>query len=327
MNLEATGKTAYPIIAVVGLTASGKTDLSLDLCEFLAQMAAKNHWPDFNPEIICADAYQLYRGMDIGSAKIPYAERRGIPHHQLDVLDIQETASVAVYQEKARADIAAVYQRGHVPVVVGGSGLYVRSLLDQIVFPGTCAQTRAELQHKLQEIGPTAMHQWLAKIDPPSAAWIKPEDTRRVVRALEVTLAFNTPFSYTLPKQKYYQPTLQFALDMPMELLDQRIELRSQLMFENGFLTEVAELMERGLADTPTASRATGYAPAMRHLNGEITLAEALDLLTLDTRRLARKQRKWFRRDQRINWLPTNLGRIEQLQLIRDELAVSSGGK
>lgn len=315
-----TNNATYPIIAVVGLTASGKTELSLDLCEYLRDCVKKNGWAEFEPEIICADAYQLYRGMDIGTAKIPSSERRGIPHHQLDVLDITETASVAVYQEKARADVLEIYRRGHVPVIVGGSGLYVRALLDQIQFPGTCPEKRAELQQRLKEVGPNLMHQWLAKVDPPSADWIKPEDTRRVIRALEVTLAFGTPFSYTLPKAEYWYPTLQFALQMPMEKLDERIDLRSQLMFQQGFLREVQKLMEVGLADTPTASRATGYLPAIKHLQGEITESEALDLLSQDTRRLARKQRKWFRRDRRINWLDSQLCRREQLQEIESQL-------
>lgn len=286
----------YPLVAIVGATASGKSDFALDLaCAYTRQ--------GITAEIVCADAFQLYRGMDIGTAKVTQKYQRGFAHHQLDVLDISETASVAAYQKAARADIERILSRGNLPILVGGSGLYVRAVLDQISFPGGDEQVRKQLYAQLEQIGPSRMHQRLQEVDPISAARLNPADTRRVVRALEVFEATGELFSASLPKYQYYRPSYQYALNWDMELLDQRIEIRSQLMFEQGLVQEVQALVAQGLKNTPTAIKATGYAQVISYLEGENTQAEAIADLALATRQLARKQRKWFRRDPRINWI------------------------
>lgn len=276
-----------PILAIVGPTASGKTALGLDLAERLGG------------ELINADAMQLYRGMDIGTAKTPPAERRGIPHHQLDVLDVTEDAAVATYQRKARADIGAIRSRGNVPVVVGGSGLYLRALLDEMEFPGTDPDVRAAVQAHADEIGGAALHRELAAKDPAAATAIDPRNVRRVVRALEVIELTGRPYTATLPSQRYVQPTIQVAIGVDRDELRNRIALRVDQMLDAGFASEVAGL---GTVSR-TAAGATGYPEMRAHLAGELTLDEARAAIVTATARLAKRQMTWFRRDQRIEWV------------------------
>ncbi|UNX55952.1 tRNA (adenosine(37)-N6)-dimethylallyltransferase MiaA [Georgenia sp. TF02-10] len=285
-----------PLIAIVGVTASGKSDLALDLAEALGGPGAV--------EIVNADAMQLYRGMDIGTAKVPADQRRGVAHHQLDVLHVRQEASVAAYQAHARADIAAIRARGRLPVLVGGSGLYVRAVLDQLEFPGTDPAVRAGLEVRAAEEGPDALHVALAELDPPAAAAIDPRNTRRLVRALEVITLTGRPFSARLPEHVYALPAVQLAVDVPRLDLDGRIAARAAWMMAGGLLEETARLLDEGLAESPTAARAVGYAQAMDVLAGRSTPAEAVDAVALATRQLARRQEKWFRRDPRIRWLP-----------------------
>ncbi|GAB2992794.1 tRNA (adenosine(37)-N6)-dimethylallyltransferase MiaA [Actinotalea caeni] len=287
MTQHATG-----VIAVVGATATGKSDLALDLAEALGG------------EIVNADAMQLYRGMDIGTAKTPPEQRRGIPHHQLDVLDVTEEASVAVYQRRARADVARIRERGRVAVVVGGSGLYVRALLDDLAFPETDPALRAELEQRLAEEGPGLLHDELARLDPEAAARIDRRNGRRVVRALEVVRLTGRPFAASQPTRATpVVPAVQVAIDVPREELAVRVADRARRMFDDGLLEETAALVEAGLDRGRTASRAVGYVQARAVLAGESTLDEALEATVVATRQLARRQLTWFRRDDRIHWL------------------------
>ncbi len=284
--------TGAVVLAVVGPTASGKTALSLDLAEQLGG------------EIVNADASQLYRGMDIGTAKIPVTERRGIPHHQLDVLDIAEEASVAAYQRHARADVAGILARGRLPIVVGGSGLYVRALLDQLEIPPTDSAVRARLEHDLETEGVEAMRARLHAADPEAAARIEPRNGRRIVRALEVVELTGRPFSATMPRRDYVRPTVVVGLRPPRPELDARIAQRTRQMWRDGFLDEVAALAARGLAQTRTASRALGYAQALDQLAGTCSEEDAIAATITATRRLVRRQESWFGPDPRIRWLP-----------------------
>lgn len=274
------------IVAVVGPTASGKTALSLDIAE------------EFGGEIVNADAMQLYRGMDIGTAKLPVGERRGIPHHQIDVLDISEEASVAAYQRSARADIAAIRARSNVPVVVGGSGLYVRALLDEMEFPGTDPEIRARIEKRAADLGSDAVYRELAARDPRAAANIEPANVRRVVRALEVIELTGRPFTATLPTNTYVEPVIQVALDVGRDELRARIETRVNQMIADGFVDEVASLP----APSATARGATGYPEMRAYLAGEMSLSEARDATVRATQKLAKRQMTWFRRDGRIAW-------------------------
>lgn len=272
----------------MGATATGKSALALDIAEALGAA-----------EIVNADAMQLYRGMDIGTAKLAVDERRGIPHHQLDVLDPSEEASVAAYQRAARADVEAIAARGNVPIVVGGSGLYVRGLLDELDFPGTDPAVRAIFETMLPEIGAAGLHRLLAAQDPAAAAAIEPANTRRVIRALEVIRLTGRPFTATLPSGAYHWPTVQFGLRGPTQWLDERIGRRAGAMIAGGLLDEVAALGALGA----TAERATGYSQALEHLAGRLPLTELAPAIALATRQLSRRQIKWFRRDDRIHWL------------------------
>lgn len=285
-----------PIVAVVGLTASGKSGFSLQLAEALGERGIAC-------EIISADAFQLYRGMDIGTAKVSLGERGGIPHHLLDVLELEEKASVAAYQRSCRQVINEIRARKALPILVGGSGLYVRAALDEIEFPGTDSAVRERITDQAAQLGEEKMHQRLAEIDPESAARILPSNLRRVIRALEVYELTGKKFSATMPRREYFQPTLQLGISWPLAVLDERISERTSQMLAHGFIEEVAELEKQGLADTPTACRATGYQAVMDLLAGKITQEEAAEQISLQTRQLARKQRKWFRKDPRIHWL------------------------
>ncbi|MDI9951209.1 tRNA (adenosine(37)-N6)-dimethylallyltransferase MiaA [Rhodococcus sp. IEGM 1305] len=279
-------------IAVVGPTATGKSDLALDLAERLGG------------EIVNIDAMQLYRGMDIGTAKLAPAERRGIPHHQLDVLDVTETATVANYQQAAVRDVEAIAARGAVPVIVGGSMMYVQSLLDEWSFPATDASVRARWEAVLTEKGVAAVHAELGRVDPEAAASILPTDGRRLVRALEVVEITGKPFAASAPR--IGEPrwgTHIVGVDRDTAELDDRIRLRTRLMFERGLVDEVRGLIDLGLREGVTAPRAIGYAQVLAWLDGEYDLDEAQERTFIGTRRYVRRQRSWFRRDTRIHWV------------------------
>lgn len=288
------------IIAVVGPTASGKSDLAIGV----AATAAEKIPGCQGAEIISADAMQLYRGMNIGTAKLTVAERQGIVHHQLDVLEVEEEASVAAYQKQVRALIEDIQKRRKLPVLAGGSGLYLRAVLTDLDLPGTDPSIRASLETELADKGPGWMHQKLATLDPEAASNIDVNNTRRVVRALEVIEITGQPFTSQLPEPTPWQPSLSFAIDWDRQILDERINRRTEKMFADGFVKEVEELASR-LRKGKTASRATGYAQVLRYLDGEITLPEAIEETALATRQLARKQLKWFRRDKDLHWLET----------------------
>ena len=284
------------VVAVVGPTAVGKSDLALDL-------ATAFGGPD-EAEILNADAYQLYRGMDIGTAKVPVAERRGIVHHQLDVLDVTADASVARFQAEARADVARVLASGKRVVVVGGSGLYVRALLDEMDFPGTDPDVRARWEERGEREGARPLHDELARLDPQAAAAIEPRNLRRIVRALEVIELTGRPYSATLPRQEYVRPAVQIGLDADRGELDARVASRVERMWDEGLVAEVAALAGPGLGGLGrTAERAVGYAQVLAALRGEISQEQAKDDVVAATRRLARKQMGWFGRDPRVHWL------------------------
>ncbi|OLT15237.1 tRNA (adenosine(37)-N6)-dimethylallyltransferase MiaA [Serinicoccus sp. CUA-874] len=282
---------APPVVAVVGPTATGKSDLGVRLALAL------------DGEVVSADASQLYRGMDLGTAKLTLPERQGVPHHQLDVLDAREEASVAAYQQAARADLAAIRARGRVPVVVGGSGLYVRALLDRLEIPPTDPRVRAAWEGELEARGAEALHALLAGRDPAAAARIEPRNGRRVVRALEVIELTGRPFSATLPTRELVEPTVILGLRADRDVLDARIARRAARMWEDGLLKEVRGLEREGLREGRTASRAVGYAQALRQLDGELGEAEAVEDTAAATRRLARRQQSWFGPDPRVTWL------------------------
>jgi len=277
------------VVAVVGPTATGKSDLALDLAQALGA------------EVVNTDAMQLYRGMDIGTAKLAPEDRRGIAHHLLDVLDPLEEASVADYQLLARRVLRDVDARGSRAVAVGGSGLYVRALLDRMEFPGTDPEVRARLEERVEVEGVRALHDELAALDPVAAAGIGPRNARRVVRALEVVALTGRPYSATLPRHEYEVPALQIGLDCDRAALDARIEVRVDRMWDGGLLAEVERLERHGLGRT--ASRAVGYAQALAHLHGGLDADAARAATAAGTRRLARKQMGWFGRDPRVHWL------------------------
>lgn len=277
------------VVAVVGPTATGKSDLALDLALALGA------------EVVNTDALQLYRGMDVGTAKLPPAERRGVPHHLLDVLDPRDEASVADYQVQARDVLADLAARDVRAVAVGGSGLYVRALLDRMEFPGTDPAVRAALEERVEAEGARALHAELAAVDPVAAEGIGPRNARRIVRALEVVALTGRPYSASLPRHEYEVPAVQIGLDCDRAVLDARIDARVARMWDGGLLDEVRALAEHGLGRT--ASRAVGYAQALAELRGELDSAAARAATAAGTRRLARKQMGWFGRDPRVHWL------------------------
>lgn len=278
---------------MVGPTAAGKSDLAVELALRLGG------------EVISADSMQLYRGMDIGTAKLSLAERRGVPHHVVDVLDIHETSTVAEFQARARAAIKDCHARGVLPIVVGGSALYVRAVLDRFTFPGTDPAVRRRLEAELERLGPQALYRRLAAVDPAAAARILPSNGRRIVRALEVVEITGRPFTASLPDHTYAFPDVrQVGLDVPRDVLDQRIRVRVDRMWAAGWVEEVRRLAAAGLRESPTASRAHGYAQVLDFLAGRVTEEEAKESTVRVTRRFARRQDSWFRRDLRIHWLP-----------------------
>ncbi|MGI5118484.1 tRNA (adenosine(37)-N6)-dimethylallyltransferase MiaA [Marinactinospora thermotolerans] len=285
------------VIAVVGPTAAGKSDLGVELALRLGATGAPG-------EVVNADSMQLYRGMDIGTAKLPPAERRGVPHHLLDVWEVTETANVASYQRMARATIDDLRAAGRTPILVGGSGLYVRGALDELDFPGTDPAVRARLEAELAEVGPAALHARLGELDPAAAAAILPSNGRRLVRALEVIELTGRPFTATMPEHVSRYPCVQIGLEVPRPELDERIALRVERMWAAGLVEEVRGLESHGLREGFTASRALGYAQILRFLSGECGEQEAKDETVRATRRFARRQESWFRRDPRVVWLP-----------------------
>ena len=291
-------------IAVVGPTATGKSELALDLADALARDAGA---APGGVEVLNADASQLYRGMDIGTAKLPPGQRRGHPHHQIDVLDVREDASVAAYQRHARADLEGAEARGARVVVVGGSGLYVRAVTDALEFPGTDRAVRAAFQERVLREGARRLWEELNEADPASAQRIEPSNTRRIVRALEVLAVTGRPFSATLPRYEDLVPTLHLALRVDRAALNARIDARTAAMFDAGLVGETEALMSAGLEQGRTAPQAIGYAQAIDVLRGRITRADAIALTAQATRRLASRQIKWFRRDPRIHWIDAAL--------------------
>ena len=330
-------------VAVVGPTASGKSELALDLIEALAVDGAPaidgdraadgirgaSGAPDVGPraagealavdgpraaggdrgaEVVNADASQLYRGMDIGTAKLPLSQRRGVPHHQIDVLTVREEASVAAYQVRARADARAAEARGARVLIVGGSGLYVRALTDDLDFPGTDPQIRSALEARAAAVGGRALWEELRRADPAAAERIEAANTRRVVRALEVLAVTGRPFSATLPRYEDLVPTVHLALRPERAALNARIDARARAIFDAGLIEEVRALVdEEGLAEGTTAPRAIGYAQALAVLDGTMSREEAVEATAAATRKLASRQIKWFRRDPRVHWIDVAL--------------------
>jgi tRNA dimethylallyltransferase len=279
------------LIAVVGATTAGKSDLAVELAL------------ELDGEVVNADSMQLYKGMDIGTAKLTQAERRDVPHHLLDVWDVSQAASVAEYQDLAAAVLAAIEKRGKVPVLVGGSGLYIRAALGELDFPGTDEAIRGRLEAELARQGPGPLYERLRIQDPVAAANILPSNGRRIVRALEVIELSGRPFSATMPGYDGGRPAIQLGVQVDRAELDRRIEARVDRMWAAGFEAEVRHLAAHGLRDGKTASRALGYQQMLRHLDGELTLGEARDETARATRRFARRQESWFRRDPRVRWL------------------------
>ncbi|MGO1916633.1 MAG: tRNA (adenosine(37)-N6)-dimethylallyltransferase MiaA [Brevibacterium aurantiacum] len=287
--------TTQPTITIAGATATGKSDLALNLAEHLGG------------EIINTDSMQFYRGMDIGTAKLPIDERRGITHHLIDILDVREEANVQTFQRQAREAIADIRTRGKRPILVGGSGLYVRAATDRMEFPGTDPDVRARIESEV-EADRWGRHRHLQEIDPAAAAKITPNDSRRIVRALEVIELTGRPFSAQLPDYQAIAPTIHLGLSVERKILHERIASRVETMWEHGWVDEVRSLLERGLAEGRTASRAIGYAQIQQYLAGELDRDDAQEQTTIRTRQFARRQDTWFRRDPRIVWIDATEG-------------------
>ncbi|RZU32608.1 tRNA (adenosine(37)-N6)-dimethylallyltransferase MiaA [Blastococcus saxobsidens] len=282
---------APPVVAVVGPTATGKTALAVALAQRLGG------------EVVNADSMQLYRGMDIGTAKPDVAERGGVPHHLLDLWHVRQPASVAEYRLRARAEIDRLRAAGTTPFLVGGSGLYVRAVLDELDFPGTDPAVRARLEAELAAVGPAELHARLAGLDPAAAAAVLPGNGRRIVRALEVIELTGGPFRAVLPEPSPHYEAVTIGLDREPAELDERVALRVDRMWAAGFVDEVAALAADGLREGPTASRALGYAQVLAQFDGTLTADEARERTVTTTRRFVRRQRSWFRRDATTTWL------------------------
>ena len=302
------------VIAVVGPTASGKSELALRIAETMGA------------EVVSADAMQLYRGMDIGTAKLPVAERRGIAHHQIDVLDVTDEATIARYQREARESIDDVRGRGLPAVVAGGSGLYVRAALDHLEIPPTDPEVRTRLEAEAEERGTEATYAVLSERDPAAAQAIGRHNVRRLVRALEVIEITGRPFSASMPERRHLHPTVMVGLRPPRALLDSRIDARVAQMWRDGLLDEVKGLVPQGIRSGRTASRALGYAQALAEIDGTMTEAAAQAETAQLTRRYARRQESWFRPDPRISWFdPSNRAEIDDA-LAHVERAVADNG-
>lgn len=291
------------LVVVCGATATGKSDVAISLAQ------------EINAEIINADSMQLYRGMDIGTAKLSLEERKNIPHHLLDVLDVREDASVAWYQLRARALIAEIESRGKNVVVVGGTGLYIKAILDELNFPDTDPDVRASLNKMAEQIGERAMHERLQKLDPAAALAIDSQNLRRVIRALEVIEITGKPFTANLPRKESsrYPNALQFGLVMDREKLDERISQRVDLMWERGLVEETDRLVEVGIREGRTAQLALGYAQILKYRDGLLSQAESKEDTKRATRQYARRQETWFSRDERIHWISPTEPRLERI--------------
>ncbi len=301
-----------PAIVIVGPTAVGKTDLSLDVAQLISG------------QIINADSMQLYKGMDIGTAKLPLAERRGIAHHMIDVLEVTETANVADYQRDARKVIEQLAQESVQSVVVGGSGLFIQALLEDLQFPGSDPEIRERLTREAEEIGPEAIYQRLVEVDPEAAKNILPGNTRRVIRALEVIeLTGQAPVT-TLQQLTEIVPSVRIGLRRDRAELDKRITKRVELMWEQGLVEEVKHLETKGIRNGLTASKALGYAQVLSALAGEISLDEAMSQTIQATKRFARRQESWFARDSKIHWLDAQSATAKDALEIAQKVAQGS---
>jgi len=298
---------APPVVAVVGPTATGKTALAVELAR------------RFGGEVVNADSMQLYRGMDIGTAKPDEAERGGVPHHLLDLWHVREPASVAEYRDRARAELDRLRTAGIVPFLVGGSGLYIRAVLDELDFPGTDPAVRARLEEELADVGPVALHARLTALDPAAGAAVLPSNGRRIVRALEVIELTGGPFRAQLPEPTPHYPAVVVGLDRDPAELDERIALRVDRMWAAGFVEEVAALADDGLREGPTASRALGYAQVLAQFDGTLTAEEARERTVGTTRRFVRRQRSWFRRDPHLTWF--DAGRADLADAVSARIA------
>jgi tRNA dimethylallyltransferase len=296
-----------PVIAVVGPTATGKTALAVALAQRLGG------------EVVNADSMQLYRGMDIGTAKPDLAERDGVPHHLLDLWHVRQAASVAEYRDRARAEIDRLRAAGTVPLLVGGSGLYIRAVVDELEFPGTDAEVRARWEGELAAVGPAALHERLAVLDPAAAQAVLPSNGRRIVRALEVIELTGGPFRASLPEPRAHYPVVALGLDRDPADLDERVARRVDRMWAAGLVAEVEALAADGLRDGPTASRALGYAQVLAQLDGILTPDEARDRTVSTTRRFVRRQRSWFRRDASLTWF--DAARSDLIDAVSAEIA------
>jgi tRNA dimethylallyltransferase len=291
------------LVVIAGATATGKSALSIALAESI------------DAEVVNADSMQVYRGMDIGTAKITVDERRGIRHHMLDALDVNQDATVAWYQSEARAAIDEIHSRGKNVVMVGGTGLYIKAVIDELNFPDTDPMVRHTLNKEAEELGIDAMFERLEKLDPAAALAIDRANLRRIIRALEVIEITGEPFTANLPRQESvrYPHAQQFGLVMNREDLSERIDVRVNAMFEQGLVTEVERLIEAGLLQGRTAQRALGYSQVVAYLQNELSLDAAIEETKRATRQYARRQETWFSRDSRIKWISTRQNRLETI--------------
>jgi tRNA dimethylallyltransferase len=291
------------LVVIAGATATGKSALSIALAESI------------DAEVINADSMQVYRGMDIGTAKITVDERRGIRHHMLDALDVNQDATVAWYQSEARAAIDEIHSRGKNVVMVGGTGLYIKAVIDELNFPDTDPMVRHTLNKEAEELGIDAMFERLEKLDPAAALAIDRANLRRIIRALEVIEITGEPFTANLPRQESvrYPHAQQFGLVMNREDLSERIDVRVNAMFEQGLVAEVERLIEAGLLQGRTAQRALGYSQVVAYLQNELSLDAAIEETKRATRQYARRQETWFSRDSRIKWISTRQNRLETI--------------
>jgi tRNA dimethylallyltransferase len=291
------------LVVIAGATATGKSALSIALAESI------------DAEIINADSMQVYRGMDIGTAKITLDERRGIRHHMLDALDVNQDSTVAWYQREARAAIDEIHSRGKNVVMVGGTGLYIKAVIDELNFPDTDPMVRHTLNKEAEELGIDAMFERLEKLDPAAALAIDRANLRRIIRALEVIEITGEPFTANLPRQESirYPHAQQFGLVMNREDLSERIDVRVNAMFEQGLVAEVERLIEAGLLQGRTAQRALGYSQVVAYLQKELSLDAAIEETKRATRQYARRQETWFSRDSRIKWISTRQNRLETI--------------
>ena len=285
------------LVAVVGPTGAGKSDLALEIAAHIVKLGGKS-------EIVNCDSMQFYRGMDIGTAKLPVSERRGVEHHLLDWLNITDESTAADYQTVARAKIEDLQSRGVTPVICGGSMLYAAAVLNTFEFPARDEALRAELEAELIEVGSNQLHRKLQALDPIAASRIDPLNGRRLVRAIEIITVTGQPFAASLPDEpQSWQPVLEIGLNSERAHLVERLNRRAAKMWATGLLAEVESLIPSGIREGKTSSRAIGYAQALAQLDGQISESEAIEQTVLLTARYARRQMSWFRRDTRINWL------------------------